>query len=128
MSPSAGVRLQSRATNQAHKTDYRRFVRLDVADKATVSLVRARFWHVYSEVAARTGSNPAWVHASRLLINISEFPGWGTWIRTKAARSRAGSSTAKLSPKRGAGARQYHAPNTPATSTDGCQLGSQRVG
>ena len=24
--------------------------------------------------------------------------GWGTWIRTKAARSRAGSSTAKLSP------------------------------
>ena len=26
--------------------------------------------------------------------------GWGTWIRTKAARVRAGSSTAKLSPKR----------------------------
>ena len=27
--------------------------------------------------------------------------GWGTWIRTKAARVRAGSSTAKLSPKNG---------------------------
>ena len=32
--------------------------------------------------------------------NIVESRGWGTWIRTKAARSRAGSSTAKLSPKR----------------------------
>ena len=26
------------------------------------------------------------------------FSGWGTWIRTKAVRVRAGSSTAKLSP------------------------------
>lgn len=28
--------------------------------------------------------------------------GWGTWIRTMVARSRAESSTAKLSPKKGA--------------------------
>ena len=38
------------------------------------------------------------------LTSIPESRGWGTWIRTKAARVRAGSSTAKLSPN-GAGAR-----------------------
>ena len=31
---------------------------------------------------------------------FDDIAGWGTWIRTKAARSRAGSSTAKLSPTR----------------------------
>ena len=34
----------------------------------------------------------------RGLPRASRCGGWGTWIRTKAARSRAGSSTAKLSP------------------------------
>src|SRR3984957_9715015 len=31
---------------------------------------------------------------------VGDLPGWGAWVRTKAARSRAGSSTAKLSPIR----------------------------
>ena len=80
----------------------------------------------YVPVQSQVESGPdVW---QRDIDKYPEFRGWGTWIRTKAARSRAGSSTAKLSPKRGAGARQYHAPNTPATSTDGCQLGLQRVG
>ncbi len=37
----------------------------------------------------------------KTFIHLSQEFGWGTWIRTKAARVRAGSSTAKLSPKQG---------------------------
>jgi hypothetical protein len=48
----------------------------------------------------------------------SQGDGWGTWIRTKAARVRAGSSTAKLSPKRQAGGR----------NSTRCQHGQQHPG
>src|ERR1700761_9323312 len=44
--------------------------------------------------------------------------GWGTWIRTKAARVRAGSSTAKLSPT-GTGRASYHASCRRSTSPRG---------
>src|SRR6478672_3195148 len=49
--------------------------------------------------------------------------GWGTWIRTKAARSRAGSSTAKLSPTRDA--RDTTSKPTPATYP-GCTMPPSR--
>src|SRR5579862_6605693 len=54
------------------------------------------------------GAGPARVHVGKLLNSISEIPGWGTWIRTKDARVRAGSFTAKLSPI-GCGRAHYHA-------------------
>ena len=43
--------------------------------------------------------------------------GWGTWIRTKAARVRAGSSTAKLSPKRPVAGRRQLACGQPGAAT-----------
>ncbi len=33
-------------------------------------------------------------------LRMQNVCGWGTWIRTRVARSRAGSSTAKLFPKK----------------------------
>ena len=52
----------------------------------------------------RPSSSPGRACAIKALTILSDFAGWGTSIRTKAARSRAGSSTAKLSPIRDAGA------------------------
>ena len=44
-----------------------------------------------------------WIKLTSILVDAFLSPGstrggWGTWIRTKAVRVRAGSSTAKLSP------------------------------
>jgi hypothetical protein len=67
-------------------------------DEVATIPVGARSWLIVSEVPAGTEFESSTGHVSKTLINAAEFRGWGTWIRTKAARSRAGSSTAKLSP------------------------------
>lgn len=43
---------------------------------------------------------PPWRGSLFFAVDFKEFVGWETWIRTRADRVRAGSSTAKLSPKR----------------------------
>jgi hypothetical protein len=48
------------------------------------------FGFIFQPVTERGGIDAPQAHSPRR--------GWGTWIRTKAARVRAGSSTAKLSP------------------------------
>src|ERR1700752_5215854 len=52
--------------------------------------------------------------------------GWGTWIRTKDARVRAGSFTAKLSPKEARAGAKTPSPAPRNRLSDGAEFPSQR--
>lgn len=70
------------------------------------------------------GSNPARAYIRKILISNRNSAGWGTWIRTKDARVRAGSFTAKLSPN-GCGRAHYHAQHLRASSRASRPRGTQ---
>src|SRR4051812_30607050 len=89
----------------------------DVTDEVATIPVGARSWLIVSEMPASTEFEIQHGAGQQDIDESKEFRGWGTWIRTKAARSRAGSSTAKLSPN-GAAGRGNNTP-APAQATSG---------
>jgi hypothetical protein len=73
----------------------------------------------------RSGSSAGTAELLNSLRSLGVLAGWEIWIRTKAARSRAGSSTAKLLPIGQHEARNYDAPPGPATSAHARQFAAE---